>query len=108
MTQLLNATRIGETSLAEWKSFSNARLEWSIPEENAKNRLPISQHAYDLIHTLPKHGDYIFSSNGDYIFSSNGDKPYAIRTVERWYQSLSDEVGIKFTSHDIRVKSVTS
>ncbi|WCN17261.1 site-specific integrase [Marinomonas mediterranea] len=100
MTQLLNATRIGETSLAEWKSFSNARLEWSIPEENAKNRLPISQHAYDLIHTLPKHGDY--------IFSSNGDKPYAIRTVERWYQSLSDEVGIKFTSHDIRVKSVTS
>ncbi|ADZ91079.1 site-specific integrase [Marinomonas mediterranea] len=98
MTQLLHATRIGETSLAEWKQFSNAPLEWSIPEENTKNntehRLPITQHAYDLIHTLPKRGDY--------IFSSNGDKPYAIRTLERWYQSLSDEVGIKFTSHDIR------
>jgi len=31
-----------------------------------------------------------------------GIKPITTRTIERWYQSLSDDVGIKFTSHDIR------
>ncbi len=98
MTQLLHGTRIGETCLAEWKHFSFNMLEWYIPAENTKNgtehRLPITQHAMDLINTLPKRGDY--------LFSVKGDKPMAKRTVERWYQSLSDDVGIKFTSHDIR------
>jgi hypothetical protein len=31
-----------------------------------------------------------------------GIKPITTRTIERWYQSLSDDAGIKFTSHDIR------
>ncbi len=98
MTQLLHATREGETSLAEWKHFSPNQLEWYIPPENTKNgkehRLPITQQAMDLINSLPKRGPY--------IFSVRGDKPISTRTVERWYQSLSDDVGIKFTSHDIR------
>ncbi|WP_409419758.1 site-specific integrase [Marinomonas sp. RS-M-Aa-14] len=98
MTQLLHATREGETSLAEWKHFSPTQLEWYLPPENTKNgtehRLPITQHAMDLINSLPKRGTY--------IFSVKGIKPITTRTIERWYQSLSDDVGIKFTSHDIR------
>lgn len=98
MTQQLHATREGETSLAEWKHFSPNQLEWYLPPENTKNgtehRLPITQHAMDLINSLPKRGTY--------IFSVKGIKPITTRTIERWYQSLSDDVGIKFTSHDIR------
>ena len=98
MTQLLHATRIGETSLAEWRHFAASPLEWYIPASNTKNgnehRLPITQQAYDLIQVLPKRGRY--------IFSTKGDKPLAKRTIERWYQALSDQIGIKFTSHDIR------
>ncbi|WP_392386937.1 tyrosine-type recombinase/integrase [Marinomonas primoryensis] len=98
MTPLLHATREGETSLAEWKHFSSDMLEWYLPAENTKNgtehRLPITQHAMDLINSLPKRGTY--------IFSVKGIKPITTRTIERWYQSLSDDVGIKFTSHDIR------
>ncbi|NVK74930.1 MAG: hypothetical protein HWE24_15780 [Oceanospirillaceae bacterium] len=52
--------------------------------------MPITQQAIDLINSLPK------------IFSVKGIKPITTRTIERWYQSLSDKVGIKFTSHDIR------
>ncbi|ETI62149.1 hypothetical protein D104_02815 [Marinomonas profundimaris] len=37
MTQLLHATREGETSLAEWKHFSHAQPEWYLPPENTKN-----------------------------------------------------------------------
>lgn len=85
-------------SLAEWKHFSSEQLEWYLPAESTKNgtehRLPITQHAMDLINSLPKRGTY--------IFSVKGIKPITTRTIERWYQSLSDDVGIKFTSHDIR------
>ncbi|RBO82605.1 tyrosine-type recombinase/integrase [Marinomonas aquiplantarum] len=98
MTQLLHGTRIGETCLAKWSHFSSNMLEWYLPAENTKNgnehRLPITQQAMDLIASLPKQSDY--------VFSANGTSPIAKRTVERWYQSLSDDVGIKFTSHDIR------
>ncbi len=98
MTQLLHGTRKGETALAEWRHFSASSLEWYLPPENTKNgtehRLPITQHAMDLINCLPK--------KGCYIFSTKGDKPITTRTIERWYQALSDDVGIKFTSHDIR------
>ncbi|RBP83571.1 hypothetical protein EBI01_07495 [Marinomonas rhizomae] len=98
MTQLLHGTRIGETALAEWRHFFSNALEWCLPPENTKNgkehRLPITQHAMDLINSLPR--------KGRYIFSVKGDKPISKRTVERWYQALSDDIGIKFTSHDMR------
>ena len=54
----------------------------------------LAQHAMDLINSLPKRGTY--------IFSVKGIKPITTRTIDRWYQSLSDDVGIKFTSRDIR------
>ncbi|MBM6550311.1 tyrosine-type recombinase/integrase [Marinomonas ostreistagni] len=69
-----------------------------MPASNTKNgnehRFPITQQAYDLIQVLPKRGRF--------IFSTKGDKPLAKRTIERCYQALSDQIGIKFTSHDIR------
>ena len=55
-------------SLAEWKHFSSMQLEWYLPAENTKNgtehSLPITQHAMDLINSLPKRDTYIFSVTG--------------------------------------------
>jgi integrase len=66
LLQLLNGTRIGETSLVEHEHFSHDTLEWYLPETNTKgkkkHRLSISQHEIDLVQSLPKLGAYIFTN----------------------------------------------
>ncbi len=98
LLQLLHGTRIGETSLAEHEHFSHDTLEWYLPETNTKgkkeHRLPITQQAIDLVQSLPKLGTY--------IFTNRVGKPITKRTIGRWYQELSSELKIKFTSHDMR------
>ena len=98
LLQLLHGTRIGETSLAEYAHFSVDTLEWYLPEENTKgkkeHRLPITQQAIDLVQSLPKVGSH--------LFTNKSGKPITKRTIGRWYQVLSSELNLTFTSHDMR------
>ena len=98
LLQLLHGTRIGETSLAEREHFSPETLEWYLPESNTKgkkeHRLPVTQQAIDLVQSLP--------ILGAYIFTNRAGKPITKRTAGRWYQELSRDLKIQFTSHDMR------
>lgn len=98
LLQLLHGTRIGETSLAEHEHFSHETLEWYLPDTNTKgkkeHRLPVTQQAIDLVKSLPQIGTHLFTNK-------NG-QPITKRTVGRWYQVLSNDLKLKFTSHDMR------
>ncbi|MBJ7536645.1 tyrosine-type recombinase/integrase [Marinomonas transparens] len=102
LLQIHHGTGITATRLAEWQQVSREKGEWYLPESHCKNgqerRLVLSQQMIDLLDCFSKSTRY---KQSDYLFSARGNKPVTKRTVERWYQNLSDEVGIKFTGCDL-------
>lgn len=98
--QLCHATRIEETSLAEWPHISFDEAVWYIPAENTKtgveHRLPLAPGMVDMLK------EAYASRRGRYIFSQCGEKPRSPRTISNWYSDLSASMGVKFTSHDMR------
>lgn len=96
--QLCCGTRITETLLAEWRHFSLETGEWYIPSENTKtgvgHRLPLAPCVVELLKKAKAraHGDYVFG----------GKRPITKNTASTWYKVLRGEVGIYFTSHDMR------
>ena len=41
-------------------------------------------------------------ARGRFVFSQSGNKPTHTSTISRWYQKLSNDFEVKFTSHDMR------
>lgn len=98
--QLCHGTRIEETTLVEWSHISFDEAVWYIPAANTKtgveHKLPIAPAVVDMLREAKA------KRGGQFVFSQCGTKPMATRTARNWYQQLSAEVGVKFTSHDMR------
>jgi integrase len=61
--------RRGETSLMKWSDLVDGVVPtWSIPAENAKNRLahdvPLPHEAITMLISLPRLGEFVFSTDG--------------------------------------------
>ncbi|MBJ7550761.1 tyrosine-type recombinase/integrase [Marinomonas ostreistagni] len=100
MMQLCHATRILETSLVEWSHISLDDAVWYIPAANTKtgveHKVPIAPAVVELLREAKA------KRRGKFVFSQSGDKPTHTSTIAGWYRKLSAEMGVKFTSHDMR------
>lgn len=67
---ILCGQRRGETSLMKWidLQLDGEMPTWSVPAENAKNHLahdvPLSPEAVTILMSLPRLGDYVFTTDG--------------------------------------------
>ena len=98
--QLCHGTRILETSLVEWSHISLDDAVWYIPAANTKtgveHKVPIAPVVVKLLREAKA------KRRGQFVFSQSGDKPTHTSTIAGWYRKLSAEMGVKFTSHDMR------
>jgi len=98
--QLCQATRIEETCLAQWSQFYLDRGEWVIPAENTKTGIELRTPLAPGLVTLLRQAKAMRS--GGYVFSCRGNKPITTMTATNWYKQLRHDVGMYFTSHDMR------
>lgn len=100
LMQLLHATRITETSLIKWSYISleqcNLYLPGSITKNGKDHRLPLSPQIVEILKEEKR------LSKSPYVFSFGCDRFIPRRTINNWCSELSQKVGIKFTSHDLR------
>lgn len=100
LMQLLHATRITETSLIKWSYISLEQgvlyLPGTITKNGKDHRLPLSPQVVEMLRKQKR------LSKSPYVFSYGGERFVPRRTINSWCSELSNKVGIKFTSHDLR------
>jgi integrase len=66
---ILTIARTGDTIGAKWQEINEAERTWTIPAGRLKGRrgagrndhvIPLSDRALDILHNMPREGDYIF------------------------------------------------
>lgn len=66
---ILTAQRRDEVARMEWKELDLGNATWTIPRERAKNDkandVPLSPQAIEIIQSLPRRGDLVFTVTGE-------------------------------------------
>lgn len=96
------AQRRGEVVSMKWHDIDFKSKLWKLPKENTKtnraNEVPLSDLAIELLSSLPKLGEYVFTSSGKSPFDN----------FTRGKTALEKSLSIDhWTPHDIR-RTVTS
>ena len=104
---VLTGQRRGETALMKWSDLDleNGVPRWSIPAENAKNRLahdvPLSAEAVTSLRSLSRLGDYVFTTDGKTPISGFSKIKVKLESV------LLDSGLAHWTFHDLRRSAAT-
>ena len=66
MFMILTATRRNETRAAKWDEIDFENRTWTVPASRMKSgrehRIPLSQQAIDILHSIERTSDYVFAN----------------------------------------------
>jgi integrase len=88
---LVTGQRLNEVAKMQWKDLDTGNALWTLPREATKadraHEVPLSPLALEVLETVPRTGDYVFTTNGTTPISGFGkakQKADALSEVTGW------------------------